>query len=455
MKFRNAIKSIFGGIKNYVSSAWKEIGSYSARFTSFGTDIYANDVVRSCIRTLAKHTSKASPSVLRDGKTVDKRLQDMLEYRPNVYMNGKDFLQKVRTLYEINNTVFIYIQRDERMEVVGVYPMPAGSYEALDVGGALYIKFVYPNMTTVLPWDDLAVLRKDYNKSDIFGDTNDAILTSLDLLDTTNQGMANAIKSTANLRGLVKSSKAMLSEEDTKRIRDQFVTSYMDIANTSGVAALDSTLTFTPIEMKPAVANYKSIEELRNNIHRYFGTNDDIVMSKATPDQMDAFYDAEIEPFILALSLELTFKIFSYRKRTIGTEIVYAADRMSFMSTANKLSLVQLVDRGAMTPNQWARVFNLPPQPGGNVPKLWQDPQNTGGSNVTPTDMPGVDTEGVVDDAEKVTGKTLNGAQTQSLITVVTQFAAGTLTLGQAVNIIAIAIGVTKEEAQKLLEGAV
>lgn len=48
----------------------------------------------------------------------------------------------------------------------------------------------------------------------------------------------------------------------------------------------------------------------------------------------------------------------------------------------------------------------------------------------------------------------MNGAQTQSLLSVVAQYSSGTLTLGQAINIIAISIGVTKDEAQKLLEGA-
>jgi len=33
-----------------------------------------------------------------------------------------------------------------------------------------------------------------------------------------------------------------------------------------------------------------------------------------------------------------------------------------------KLELVQLVDRGIMTPNQLAEVFNLPPVPGGDIP---------------------------------------------------------------------------------------
>lgn len=55
--------------------------------------------------------------------------------------------------------------------------------------------------------------------------------------------------------------------------------------------------------------------------------------------------------------------------------------------------------------------------------------------------------------AKDVSGKTLNGAQTQSLMSVLTQYQAGQLTFGQAVNIISTAIGVTKEEARKIIEG--
>lgn len=50
-------------------------------------------------------------------------------------------------------------------------------------------------------------------------------------------------------------------------------------------------------------------------------------------------------------------------------------------------------------------------------------------------------------------GKQLNGAQTQSLIAIMSQFTAGSLTEGQAVNLIATAIGVSKEEARAILNG--
>lgn len=68
--------------------------------------------------------------------------------------------------------------------------------------------------------------------------------------------------------------------------------------------------------------------------------------------------------------------------------------------------------------------------------------------------FPNANEDDVVEQAEEAAGKTLNGAQTQSLLSVVSQYSSGALTIGQAINIISISIGVTKDEAKRLLEGA-
>lgn len=52
-----------------------------------------------------------------------------------------------------------------------------------------------------------------------------------------------------------------------------------------------------------------------------------------------------------------------------------------------------------------------------------------------------------------VQGKALNGAQTQSLIAIMSQYSAGELTEGQAVNLISTAIGLSKEAARAILNG--
>lgn len=365
MTIRGAIQTVFGALGNRAAGIWREIGGYRAVFMPWNKDVFANETCRACIRTLAEHTSKANAK-LANG---DKKLESLLNVRPNHFMNGKDFLYKVRVLYELYNTAFIYIRRDELGRCISLYPIPNCNSEAVEIESGLYIRFYLPNgEILVVPWSDLAVLRKDFHKSDIYGDDNSAIITSLDLLNTTNQGLANAVKSTANLRGIIKSTKAMLSDDDVKKQRDRFVQDYMAMENTSGVAMIDSTLTFTPIQMQPVIANYKTVDDLRTNIYRYFGMNEAAVTNTLVGDAGEAFYEGAVEPFLIALSAELSYKIYTDRQRKLGSNIVYESNRMQYMTMASKLALVAMVDRGALTPNEWRSVLNLAPIAGGDAP---------------------------------------------------------------------------------------
>ena len=346
-------------------SRWKELGTYNSIFSSFGKDIYKSEIVRSCIRPLAEHTSKANV------KCTDKRIEKLLNVNPNMYMNGKDFLYKVRTKLEIKNTAFIYIGRDDTGKAFSFYPVPYSYFEAVEYQNGLFIKFHFAGNETrelVLPWEDLAVVRKDYNDSDISGDENSAILNTLELINTTNQGIANAVRATANLRGILKSTKAMLSPEDIKKNKETFVKDYLSLENEGGIASLDSTQEFTPIKMEPTITNYAQMKEFRENVYRYFGVNDSIVMSDYTESQMEAFYESRIEPFLVALSLELTRKLFSKKAQGHDNHVVYESNRMQYASNATKLAMVALVDRGALTPNEWRQIFNLAPVEGGDVP---------------------------------------------------------------------------------------
>ena len=375
---------IFRPLKSLKQSLWKELGTYTAQFTPFGNNMYMSDVVRACIRPLAEHTSKAN-AVCQN----DERIARILNYNPNMYMSGKDFLSKTRTMLELMNTVFIYIERDDKANVKGFYPVPYAWYEAIEHNGRLFIKFHFDSdavQSLILPWDDLVALRKDYNKHDIGGDDNRPIFQKLELINTTNQGIANAIKSTANLRGILKGTKAMLANTDTKKMRDDFVRDYMNLSNEGGIASLDATMEFIPISMSPIVTNAATIKDQREDVYRYFGVNEAIITSNYTEEQMEAFYEARIEPFLVALSIELTRKVYSEREIAFGNDIVYESNRMNYASTKTKLAMVSLVDRGALTPNEWRGLFNLPPVDGGDVPIRRLDTQPTDGSTSTNED---------------------------------------------------------------------
>ena len=63
-----------------------------------------------------------------------------------------------------------------------------------------------------------------------------------------------------------------------------------------------------------------------------------------------------------------TPKLFSRRERGCGNRIVFEASAWDFASTSTKLNLLQMVDRGALTPNEWRRAFILAPVDGGDKP---------------------------------------------------------------------------------------
>ena len=377
-KERRSILDLFRPIKSdqlKTYTEFQELGTYKSYFGIFGNNIFDSADVRTAIRTLSEHTSKANP------RSTDKRIERLLQLNPNQYMNGKDFLAKLRNILEIKNTAFVYIERDNTNKVIGFYPVPYQTYTAVEYKDRLFVEFMFDGTAAnqlVVPWEDLAVLRKDYLMSDIGGETNKPLLGTLDVINTMDQGLENAVKSTANLRGILKSTKAMLSPDDLKKQKDNFVKDYMNIANAGGIASLDATQEFKEINLKPTTATAEEQDSYRERVYRYFGVNEKIIKSNYTESEYDAFYESRIEPFLVALSLEFTRKIFTDREISFGAEIWYESNRLQFASAKTKISMVALVDRGLMTPNEYRALFNMTPYDGGDEFVLRLDTSKTG-----------------------------------------------------------------------------
>ena len=385
---RRSILDLFRPIKSdqlKTYTEFQELGTYKSYFGIFGNNIYDSADVRTAIRTLSEHTSKANP------RSTDKRIERLLQLNPNKYMNGKDMLAKVRNILEIKNTAFVYIERDNKNNVIGFYPIPYQTYTAVEYKNGLYVEFMFDGSAVnqlVVPWEDLAVLRKDYLMSDIGGESNKPLLGTLDVINTMDQGLENAVKSTANLRGILKSTKAMLSPDDLKKQKDNFVRDYMNIANAGGIASLDATQEFKEINLKPTTATAEEQDSYRERVYRYFGVNEKIIKSSYTESEYDAFYESRIEPVLVALSLEFTRKIFTDREISFGAKIWYESNRLQFASAKTKISMVALVDRGLMTPNEYRELFNMAPYEGGDEFVLRLDTQKTGDTSDDSTGNP-------------------------------------------------------------------
>jgi len=372
---RNWLQRLFGrflGRRTGLTQV-KVMAGYTPIFTPWGERPYEADVVRAAVDAIARNAAKLKAKHIRrvNGEVIHVKNSDIervLSLRPNPKMSAYDLLYKLVTTLMMDNNAWAYPVW-EGGRLVAVYPVNCVSAELLeDSAGELYVKFYFAESgTVVLPYSDVIHLRRHYYNNDLLGSPNQPINATLSAIHTTNEGLAQAVKTSAALRGILKF-QGMLKESDIEAQRERFVKEYLTVSNSGGIAALDAKAEYVPLNTEPKMINAAQMKELRDAVFRYFGVNEAIIMGNYTEDQWNAFYESTIEPLAVQMSLEFTTKLFSDREIGHGNEIVFEANRLQYASVSTKLGLVQLVDRGIMTPNQLAEVFNLPPVPGGDIP---------------------------------------------------------------------------------------
>ncbi|APM37302.1 phage portal protein [Clostridium kluyveri] len=335
-------------------------------FTPFSGDAYSNDLYRSGVDAIAKNFAKLVPThvITQSGqrKDGDSTLNYILQTRPNPYMNTYDFLYKMATHYFLYNNSFAYLSLDGKGNLSGIYPLSPLSMEfVIDVTGTLYCKFLFlKGREFIVEYSQVVLLRRFYNSNDLLGDDNKAIMPTLDLAHTQNQGMENSIKTSAQIRGLLKYNQ-VLSSEKLKEAKEDFIKDYLSIENNGGIAALDTKMDYQPIENKPVLINGQQLDAIKNRIYSYLGVSESIINCTYTEDEWSAFYESTIEPLSTQMSLELTGKLFTQREQSFGNSILLESDKLQFTSNTTKITaLKELMPLGLLTINQALEILNLP-----------------------------------------------------------------------------------------------
>lgn len=375
MGFIDKIKNMIPQ-KTQVVSGCQLIQDKGNSFYSWNGKIYQSDILRSCITPRATAIGKLVAKHIRNNSqegiviNTEPYIRFLLE-EPNPYMTGQMLLEKMINQLELNNNAFALINRDEFGYPCEIYPIPATSAEAIyDKNGVLYLRFTLRNMKIVtFAYSDVIHLRQDFNENDIFGTSRAEALTPLmEIVTTTDQGIVKAIRNSSAIKWLLLF-KQSLRPEDLKKATKEFVDNYLSIdSETGGAAAADAKYDAKQVEPKDYVPNATQMDKTLQRIYSLLGTNEKIIQSKFTEDEWISYFEAKIEPIAIQLSNEYTRKIFSRRERGFGNKIIFEAANLQYASMNTKLQLVQMVDRGALTPNEWREVFNLAPIKGGDEP---------------------------------------------------------------------------------------
>jgi hypothetical protein len=103
---------------------------------------------------------------------------------------------------------------------------------------------------------------------------------------------------------------------------------------------------------------------IKDNVFEYFNVNEDILQNKFNSDTWAAFYEGAIEPWAIQFSEVMTRMLFTFREQSQGNYVMATANRIAYMSNADKLAVsAQMADRGLMTRNEIREIWNLPPLP--------------------------------------------------------------------------------------------
>lgn len=352
-------------------------------YYQWGGELYKSDILRSCIQPHVSAIGKLTPvHVKAEGDEADYFYIRKILTEPNPYMTGCMLQEKLAAQLTLNRNAFAYINRDSNGYPIELYPLPVMSAEAIyDRGYNLYLRFVLRNGRMVTyPYRDVIHLRRDYYENDIFGTSAQEALTPLmELVGTSDKGLMNAIKNGAIIRWLVKWNQT-IRPEDLKKQAENFAEMYLSTeTNGTGVAATDAKAEVQQIKPNDYVPNVLQTDRTERRIYSFFGVNQNIVQNSYTEDEWNAFYESQIEPVAKQMSDEFTRKLFTSRERQAGHRITFGANSLQYASMSTKLNLLQMVDRGAMTPNEWREVLNMASIEGGDKPIRRLDTAVVGG----------------------------------------------------------------------------
>ncbi|WP_144466158.1 phage portal protein [Bacillus nitratireducens] len=339
----------------------------AAIFTPFSGNAYESDIYRAAVDSIARNAAKLKGTHVMTSsdrrKKGDYNLNRILQVRPNPYMTAYDLIYKLVTHYYLYNNAFAFLEKDDKGNLVAIYPLSPQSVEYLtDLTGEMYCRFLFANGQQVtLHFSEVLIVRRFFNSNDLLGDTNTAILPTLDLAHTQNEGLGNSIKSNATIRGILKYNQ-VLSPEKLKEEKEAFTNDYLSIGNNGGIAAIDNKYDYIPLETKPMTIDDKQLEAVKKKIYEYLGISETIVNSTYSEEEWAAFYESVLEPLAIQFSLELTDKLFTEREQSFGNSIIFEANRLQFASNETKTNIIkELMPLGLFTINQALEILNLPP----------------------------------------------------------------------------------------------
>ena len=349
------------------SEQFRLLTAYEPVFHDWTGSIYESDLVRAAIEAKARHISKLK--VEMQGPAQPK-LKSRLKHDPNPWQTWPQFLARCSTILDCTNNLFIVPVQDDYFQTIGFFPVLPENVKLIeDRYGKLWLQYKFADGSKgIIEFDRCAYLNKHQYKSDFFGDNNRALNRTLDLIAINDQAIKEAVKNSATYRFMAQVSN-FTTAEDLALERQRFSRENFAAENASGLLLFPTTYKdIRQIDSKPYTVDPNEMEEINDNVFKYFGVSKKVMTGEAQSDELDAFFNSSVEPFAIALSEAMSRAIYTDTERSFGNHVYVNSNRLQYMTQTAKVNLARdLGDRGILTINEIRELFNYAPIEGGDV----------------------------------------------------------------------------------------
>lgn len=357
-----AFDKLFGKfkVKKQLGNFFAMLDGYTPVFTTYDGGVYEMELTRACIHTFASHCSKLQPKVTGPDKLG---IQPLLDHKPNPFMTGAQFLYKVATIYETQNTCFIVPILDAFDRLIGYYPVIPESTEIREQGGEPFLVYTFGNgEKAAIELAKVGVVSKFLYRNDLLGEDNRALEPTLQLLSTQDQGIAEGIKNSASFRFMATVNN-FTKGKDLANERKTWVEENLG-PDAGGLALFPNSYTnVQQIQSAAKIVEPEQMQLIQERVYTYFGSNADVLLNKTVGDAWSAYYEGKIEPFAIQLSQAMTVMTYTQAERTgkKSRAIVWSANRLQYMTNTDKLQVSsQMFDRGILSTNDVMDIWSLP-----------------------------------------------------------------------------------------------
>ena len=344
-------------------STFQLLEGYTPAFYNWNGSIYESDLIRAALDAHGRHAAKLSVNIAGEAQ---KTLKNRLMIEPNDFQTWGQFLYRTSVILYCRNTAFIVPQIGDYGETTGVVEIAPDSWEVVEYQGKPYVRFTFGNMKkAAVELENLGILTRFQYKNELFGENNEALKATLDLIKMQRQGITEGIKNGASYRFMAQSDN-WSTDADLANEMERFNSYTFQNLKTSGGTILfpNTYKNIQQIKQESYKIDADQMKVIDTNVFNYFGVNEKILQNSAFGDEWLAFYEGAIEWLAIQLSDVLTRMLYSERERQFGNRIWFSSNRLQYMSNADKMNAIsQMADRGLMTRNELREILNLTPLP--------------------------------------------------------------------------------------------